>query len=329
MKKIIHVLLIIVVCFGCTNKKKSDNEFTSYEIPVFIEEPNWDYHNNTNNKIETSEKTEEQDWYSNRDLIFGPVTDEYIKNIQSLFPELIKLTNCTITFDYTVPNIISIPSGGDDYPPFHTTSENSIDKLGGITQVIIINDISLNDELVILARNGKYEFTKILEPEIIDTMSIFGYDDGPVYYENFIFENKFWLSDGNDWHFSVKLNDTYLLNRELPQEIVYSMLYEKLDETPFIVNNLRNANLNNRYTYRCINERTNIIVIYYRHDGSLVFIPILYLLPNDNENKDYIDIGISWNDERLKGAYIFRNYKINELPLEEKIQATFDRILVR
>ncbi|MCL2442084.1 MAG: hypothetical protein FWD13_01295 [Treponema sp.] len=336
MKKIIHVLFIVMIFCSCTNEKKPESVVYQSETPQVREGEVWlssrDLTTNrdfTSNKIETQERSEEPDWYSDRDFIYGPVTDEYIKNIQSLFPNLIKLTNCTKTFDYTVPYIISIPSGGDDYPPFHTIIESSIDKLGGITQVIIKEEISLDDKFVIIARNSKYEFTKTLEPEAIDTMSIFGFDDGPVYFKNFVFENKFWFSDGNDWHFSVKINDTILLSKELSQEMVYSLLYEKLDETPFVVNNLRNANLNNKYTYRCIYEKTEMIVVYYRHDGSLLFIPILYLIPDDNENKDYIDIGITWNDERLKGAYIFRNYKIDELPLEEKIQATFDRVLVR
>jgi len=248
------------------------------------------------------------------------------EGINPSFINFIKLTNCTITFNYTVPNIINIGGGDYGHPIFHTVRENSISNLGGITQIILTENISSSDEVIIVAKNDIYEFSRRLELKPIN--SIYGFENISGYYDDIIFENKFWISDGSDWHFSIKLNNAVIITKQLSQNTVSSMLYDRLDETPFIINNLRYAELFNQYTFRCIKEETEIIVIYYRADSSTPYVPALYLIPN-NRNSEYIDIGISWNDESLKGSYIFRSYKINELPSEETVHTDITWVLVR
>ena len=265
--------------------------------------------------------------------------DEYIeKRIEKEeepinFNEYIKLTNCTITTDYSVPNILNRIIGiNDDEPPIGQPVENNnLRFIWGGFQIVLKNNIPLNEDIVIIAKNSKYEFDRILNLKPINKFLFDNYSDNNEilgFYDNVLFENKFWLSDGNHWQFTIKSNENILLSGEIPSNLIASIIFDELDETPFIVNNLRNVNLNKEYTYRFIKAYTEIIVIYYSIDYR-TYKPILYLIPDKNETEEYFDIGISWNDESVIGNYHFGFYKIDELPTEEKMYAVMDFVQVK
>jgi len=294
-------LLIAIILCNCVKKKTAEDENTTSETAS-----NLDYLP-VNERIEKEEK---------------PIN----------FAEHIKLTNCTITTDYSVPNMLNRIMGiGDDDPPYGPIEKNTLRYFWGGLQIALRNDIPLNENTIIIAKNSKHEFSKILNLRpMIDS----SYNNNILgYYENILFENKFWLSDGDDWQFIVKSNNKILIDEKLSQNSVSSIIFDKLDETPFVVNKLRTVYLHKEYTYRFMKKYTEIIVIYYqRYDPSGrygIYSPIFYLIPNENENEEYFDIGISWNDESVEGEYHFGYYKINELPDEEKMYAVMDFVQVR
>jgi len=141
------------------------------------------------------------------------------------------------------------------------------------------------------------------------------------------FKNKFWLYDGNSWQFIVKSDNSIFIDQELELNLITTIIFDDLDETPFIVNNLKNVDLNKEYTFRCIKKGTEIIIIYYSPDYS-IYEPVLYIIPNEQELEEYIDIGISWNNEKVKGVYFFRNFRIDELPNKEERAAVMDFVMV-
>ena len=254
------------------------------------------------------------------------------------FADYIKLTNCTITNDYFVPNMLNRIMGiNDDEPPSdQPVKNNSIRFIWGGFQIVLKNDTPLNEDIIITVKNSKYEFNKIINLIPINNNLFDNYSDNNVclgFYGNVLFENKFWLSGGVPWEFTVKSNENILLSGELPSYISGSIIFDELDETPFIVNNLRNVNLHKEYTYRFMRAYTEIIIIYHhRFDsnrGYGIYRPIFYILPNKNETGECINIGISWNDESVKGDYHFGFYKIDELPTEEKMYAVMDFVRVR
>ena len=248
------------------------------------------------------------------------------------FAEYIKLTNCTIITDFFVPNMLNRIMGiEDDDPPNVPIENNTLRYFWGGLQIALRNDIPSNENTILIAKNSKHEFSKILN---LKPMMDSSYNNDVLgYYENVLFENKFWLSDGDDWQFIVKSNNKILIDEKLSQNFISSIIYDKLDETPFVINKLRTVNLYKEYTYRFMKEYTEIIVIYYqRYDTNGrygIYSPIFYLIPNENENEEYFDIGISWNDESVEGEYHFGYYKINELPDEEKMYAVMDFVQVR
>jgi hypothetical protein len=299
MKRFIYILMFTTL-LSCNNKKSQ----TITDIPSF-------------NEI-------------NKD---GNHIDEFIENEEEPinFHEHIKLTNCTITTDYSVPNILNRIIGiNDDDPPNGPIENNTLRYFWGGLQIALRNDIPLNENIIIIAKNSKHEFSRILNLKPMDS----SYNNNILgYYENVLFENKFWLSDGNNWQFIVKSNNNILIDEELVQNSVSSMIFEKLDETPFVVNKLSIVNLHKEYTYRFMKAYTEIIVIYYQrfdfNRGYGIYSPIFYLIPNENETEEYFDIGISWNDESVIGDYHFGFYKIDELPTEEKMYAVMNFVQVR
>ena len=316
LKHIFFVLFLPVLSLSCKAKEK----VTSLDITGLVkteQETLMGIQNeeNVKERIETEEETE-------------------IIN----FADYIKLTNCTITNNYFVPDILNrIMSINDDEPPIGQPIENnSIRFIWGGFQIVLKNDIQLNNEIIIVAKNSKYEFRRNLNLKPIGNY-LFDYYSGnndiSGYYDNIYFENKFWLSDGNPWQFTVKSNENILLNGEIPSNLTASIIFDKLDETPFIINNLRNVNLHKEYTYRFMRTYTDLIVIYYHKfdyiRGYGIYRPIIYILPNKNETGESIDIGISWNHESVRGDYHFGFYKINELPVEEKMYAVMDFVQVR
>jgi hypothetical protein len=245
----------------------------------------------------------------------------------------IQYVNCIITNDYSVPNIRNRIIGiNDDDPYFELPIKNHrLQFFWGGFFVILKNDISLEEDIILIAKNSKGEYNKVLNLRPKDTYidDTFYYNgDILCYYEKIYFEDKFWLSDGNSWQIIVKSNNNTLINEEFPPIFLPYIIFEELNETPFIINNLRSLDLYKKYTYRSRKEITEIVVIYFEHDSyNSIFTPILYLIP-DNNHEEYIEIEISWNDKSLKGAYYFGNYKINELPTEEKTYPLFASIYI-
>ncbi|MCL2720817.1 MAG: hypothetical protein FWD47_05710 [Treponema sp.] len=341
-KKTIFILLIILIICSCVKKPENnelsfiENTATNNQSPTETKDNLHDSYimnrsGNTTTELKIIktiddlfnywveiENGDEITWIFNRDLLNDIITSSNNSEdelyIISLFSQLVDVKNCKITLDYTAPCIITIQSGDYGEAPYHVIDRNSINNHAGVIQIVLEKNISLNNQYTLIAKNSRHEFTKniILKP----IQGFYGGDEISGYYDNILFENKFWLTDGNNWQFIVKSNNDILLNKELSQNILYSIIYDKLDETPFIINNLYYADLNKEYTYRSINEGTDIVVIYYKY--NILYIPVLYLIP-DKKDLDYFDIGISWKDERLKGEYVFRNYRLNELFSEDII----------
>ena len=107
-----------------------------------------------------------------------------------------------------------------------------------------------------------------------------------------------------------------------------SLFFGDLNETPFIVDNLHYVELNKDYTYRCIKKGTDIIVVYYTKDYGF-YEPVLYLIPDKNDDHDYYDIGVSWLDETVKGIYHFGRYTFDNLPRGQRNYGVFDFVRVR
>ena len=300
MKKLSCVLLITIILLSCNSKHPTSQINTSSFIEKSEKEVIIDKHAAENIKKE-------------REHEFINVAD------------YITLTNCTITTDYFVPNILNRTLGiNDNEPPYEFIKENRLHYFWSGFQIILKNDIPLNENIIVIVKNSRHEFYKSIKLRPIQTFdsdNIFGY------YENILFENKFWLCDENNWQLIVKSDDNILIDQELSQSIITAMLYEKLDETPFIVSYLKSVNIHKEYTYRCARRENEIIVIYYTNDYS-IYKPILYLIPDENEGY-IIDIGISWTDEKAKGIYFFKNYNVNELPSEEKMYAVMDSVSIR
>jgi len=325
MKKIIYVLFLTMIFCTCANRSETENVAATSEnviLPILemnqMRDPSDGllFFRTDNNEIIRN--------FTNRNTVFymlelGEMLEALDKLHEidlsdidfSIFTDFIKIRNGTITFNYNAPHVVHGGVADYGHPLFYTTPiENSIGKLGGITQVILKEDITVDDNITIVARNSRYEFSRILEFNQLNL--IYGFHDSRGYYRNFGFENNFWFSDGNDWQFIVKLNDKILIDNKLHQDVRYSLIYDELDETPFVTNNLRNIDMNKEYTFRSIREGTDIIVIYYLL-GHFFFTPVLYVIPNCNVDKEYIEIGISWNDERLWGGYFIKTYTFNEL----------------
>jgi hypothetical protein len=272
-------------------------------------------------KVDTGEET-------------GWVFGGYLSNIKKgNFISHVKITNGALAFNYKVPNINSRTIGINDDEISSNNIENKVRFIWGGFQITLKNDIPLDEDIIVTVKNSKHEFSKILELKPILGAQNYYSDDIIGYYKNIPFENKFWLSDGEFWQIIVSTNNNTLINDRLPHSEINSLLFEKLDETPFITNNLRNVKLFNNYIFRC-NKETDLLVLYYNDPndysrGYFVYHPVLYIFPDKNITENHFDIGISWNDESLKGMYYFGVYKINDLPTEEKMYALFDSISVR
>jgi hypothetical protein len=119
-----------------------------------------------------------------------------------------------------------------------------------------------------------------------------------------------------------------LINETRKLSYAGALIFDTVNDSPFIINGLKYVELNRKYTYRFLNELADILVLYYSLDYK-VYKPILYLMPNKNNLKAYTDIEISWNNEIIKGVYYIGKYKLTNLPTEEETVALFDFIEVR
>ena len=221
--------------------------------------------------------------------------EEEKKPLAPDFLNSIVFTNCSVTTDYTVPEIINQRIGiSDDEPPWEMVEKNRLRWFWGGFQIILRNDVFLENGVTVTAKNSKFEFTETIEMRAIRDNSRGYYDDNPIigYYQNVIFEPKFWLTDGNVWQILVKAGDETLVDDDLSLGITVSLFYYELNETPFVVDNLRYVELQKEYTYRCIKEGTDLIVVYYTPDYG-TYEPVLYLIPDENDDKNYYDIGVS------------------------------------
>jgi len=364
MRKIILAFIIIILCFGCTNKRTANNESTvmgneiiqnvnilSENKMLFVapleglnlrSEPSV-----TSERIKLLpqhtgltilERSETQElinnylnyWYKvNTGEEIGWVFGEYLT--EHILINYIRLTNCTLTTEYQVPNIINIIFGiNDDEAPFEPIQNNNIQFIWGGFQILLRKDVDLNNDISLVAKNSKHYFSRKLDLQPIKRYNFNNEEEIIGYYENVTFENKFWLSDGNNWELQVLSNNETLIYYELPDSSISFLLFDNLDETPFISNNLRSLKLYQEYTLRSINDNSELIVIYYNDPYDRIeydtYKPILYLIPNKINSQNYFDIGISWNDDSLKGMYYFGIYKINDLPTREETYPLFDSV---
>jgi hypothetical protein len=240
------------------------------------------------------------------------------------FKKNISLTNCMLTDSYLVPNINNRIIGLPDEPP-NSIEENSINLSFDGIQVRLKNITSLENDIILTMKNDRYEFSKKLELfPMRDENRILGY------YENIDLEIKPWTitNEDNEWQLIVHDGQNELINETRKLSYMASLIFDVIDDSPFIINGLKYVELNKEYTYRFLNDMADILILYYSPDYG-VYRPILYLIPNKNESKLYTDIGISWNDGIIKGIYHIGKYKLDSLPTEEKTVALFDFIGVQ
>jgi len=248
----------------------------------------------------------------------------------------ISLQNCRIVTDYSVPYIINVPTGmSDGELPFSLVTVSYFYRTWYGFLVILKRDIDTDKKISLIAKGGsnEYEYKGEIQLEkvtdYLDHDTIFGY-----YFEVY-FENKPWLNNSankNNWQIIVKSGDEILIDEEQVFNFSY-LFFDKHDESPFAVNNLRRASLNKDYTYRFKTQDADLLTLFLAFDlpdplYGTIYRPVLYLIPNDN-GSEFTDIKISWNDEQLKGSYHFGRHKINNLPTEEFMLPVFDYILVR
>jgi hypothetical protein len=273
-------------------------------------------------------------WFkiTTNDNITGWIFSEYFDFIKnetnlSIFEKNINIENCTKISGIIVPNINNISFGiNDDDPPWEPIKENYIRTIWDGVQVVLKNDIPANDDIKLIAINNNCEYIYNMDLQKIipnqDSNKILGY------YENIKFENKFWLSNGSDWQFRIISNTNSIFEQNISIGQETSLLFDKIDDTPFIINHLRYVNLHKQYTYRYKKDNTDILILYYSPDYG-VYEPVLYLIPDNIENKDYIDIVISFNSEEIKGIYFLGRYAFNEIPRKEETAGVFDFIGVK
>ena len=265
-----------------------------------------------------SNSNEAQGW------VFGGYLSKE-KNISvSDFEKYIILNNCTLTDAYSVPNINNRHLHLPDEPPNHI-EENSIFWMYNGIQICLKNSVSLENDIVLIMKNDTYEFSKKLE-----LFSIHNENGISGYYENIDLEIKPWTitSEGNEWQLIINEGQNELINETTKLPYAGSLVFDTIDDSPFIINNLKYVKLYKKYTYRFLNELADILILYYSPNYE-VYKPILYLIPNKNNVKIYTDIEVSWNDETIKGIYHIGKYKLNNLPTEEAKVALFDFIGVQ
>jgi hypothetical protein len=211
---------------------------------------------------------------------------------------------------------------GEDIPPHYVEINNILQIYGGL-QIQLTNETDLGNRISILLKNSKYEFSKILDLNIITDY------DGNIrgYFENIYLENKFWIDDGNNWFAEIKSNDNIILQEEIEVFVIDQLFAKKIHDDIFIEDTIYSAKINEDYIFRCNKSETELIIIYYSQDWE-EYIPLLYLIPQKDEN-GIIDINIKWNVDAEKGIYYIATYKINNLPLEELYFPVFNYIYIK
>jgi hypothetical protein len=281
------------------------------------------------------EKIEDQEIELTEDIETEQVPDLDEIDTFEIDISLFRIINGNITTDYSVTDITNVHTSfqPEDLPD-ELVTENYLEIAWDGFRIILQNDIDIESKLVMIAIGGTNEYEKELQPlkisNFTDPDEIYGY------YVEVEFENKPWLNNGVYeylWQIIVKSGDDELINGEIVLSSFTFMFFNRLNQTPFVINNLRTAGLNTEYTYRFRTMDADILVIYYcveifePYYGS-IYKPILYILPENNNN--YLtDVKISWNGEGLRGIYHIGRYKTYNLPREERVFPVFDRIDVR
>jgi hypothetical protein len=264
------------------------------------------------------------------------IFDTSIIETPNIFENLsINILNGEITTNYNVPDIINIHTGsGDGYWP------RSLDYTGSYfvrflenIRIFFHRDTDINKRKTIVAIGGTNEFEMELPP--LNRLPNLSDNDIYGYYVEVPFESKPWLNNSdnpNKWQIIVRSDDEELINEDLVINFTH-IFFNRLNQTPFIVNHLRLANFNNEYTYRVRTMDFDVLVFYLNIEyfapsyGS-IYRPILYFLINDI-NEIFTDINISWNGEPHRRLFHIGRYKINELPTAVRVFPVFDTIVVR
>jgi hypothetical protein len=240
------------------------------------------------------------------------------------FKNHIMITNGTLTDAYSVPPLTHYLIGLPDDPP-NPIEEHSIEwRYGGI-QICLNNSISPEDAIIVTMKNDRHAFSKTLK-----LFSLHNEKGISGYYGNIDLEIKPWTvtDEDNAWRLIVHAGQDELINETRALSYAGSLLFDTVDDSPFVITNLNYVEVHKKYTYRFLNERADILILYYSPDNS-VYKPVLYVTPHKNNVETSTDIGISWDNEMLKGKYYIGNYTLDTLPTEEERAALFDFIEVR
>ncbi|MCL2229660.1 MAG: hypothetical protein FWC01_01045 [Treponema sp.] len=298
------VLILIIFTISCSKDSKA-KQYSSEDI----HKTNYSFLNESSNSSDDIKETAKE---------FDP----------SVFERFIKLRNCTVTTDFIVPNINNSMILGfydEDHPGMQIINNNIRPLFTGF-QVALKNDIPIEQEIFFIAKSGNNEFQHKLN--LIHIPKEFDHEDDYGYYENIYFESKFWVVNDSKWLFTIRTNSTILHEQEYKQGGYGSILFENISDSPFEINHVRHAELHKLYTYRFNKEKFDIIILYYSLNYES-YIPILYLLPEQNDSYIYNDIGISWDDVSLRGIYLIGGYKLDNLPKDEITSLIFDSISVK
>jgi len=330
------ILLIVCLLFSCNKKSESEKpiEVTFLRIP-----------NETVSSDESGVSDESWEDRLERMSAFYKNT-QYGSDFSSIdfssivLPEKdysnIRFGNCEIITQYSIPDIINVHTGATDGElPASLVSVSYLYRTWSGFLVILKKDIDTNKEITLIAKGGtnEYVYQNKIKPEKInnyrDPDNYFGY------YFDVTFENKPWLNNSdnrNNWRFIVKSGSEELINEELYFDFTY-ILFDKLDDSPFVVNNLQAVNQNREYTYRFRTQDADFLALYIYHEirepyyGS-IYRPIVYLKPISNSG-EYTDIKISWNNRELAGIYHIGRHRINRLPVSELMIPVFESFVVR
>jgi hypothetical protein len=176
---------------------------------------------------------------SNSNESQGWVFDGYLSKEKNIsvndFKRNIVLTNCTLTDAYSVPNINNHIIGLPDDPPNYI-EENNINWIFNGIQICLKNSIVLENDIILIMKNDRYEFSKKLNLfPIHDENGILGY------YENINLEIKPWTvtNEDNEWQLIINEGQSELINETRKLSYAGSLIFDEIGDSPFIINNLR------------------------------------------------------------------------------------------